>query len=30
LTDSPAAQAGAVTKEPVGGNPAGRRGWRRS
>ena len=30
LTDSPAAQAGAVAKEPVGGNPAGRRGWRRS
>jgi len=30
LTDSPAAQAGAVTKDPVGGNPAGRRGWRRS
>jgi ABC-2 type transport system ATP-binding protein len=30
LTDSPAAQAGAVPKEPVGGNPAGRRGWRRS
>ncbi len=30
LTDSPAAQAGAVTKEPVGGNRAGRRGWRRS
>ena len=30
LTDSPAAQAGAVTKEPVGGHPAGRRGWRRS
>ena len=30
LTDSPAAQAGAVTKEPVSGNPAGRRGWRRS
>ena len=30
LTDSPAAQAGAVTKEPAGGNPAGRRGWRRS
>jgi ABC-2 type transport system ATP-binding protein len=30
LTDSPAAQPGAVTKEPVGGNPARRRGWRRS
>ena len=30
LTDSPAAQAGAVTREPVSGNPAGRRGWRRS
>ena len=30
LTDSPAAQAGAVTEEPVSGNPAGRRGWRRS
>ena len=30
LTDSPAAQAAAVTKKPVGGNPAGRRGWRRS
>jgi len=30
LTDSPAGQAGAVSKEPVGANPAGRRGWRRS
>jgi len=30
LTDSPAAQARAGTKEPVGRSPASRRGWRRS
>jgi ABC-2 type transport system ATP-binding protein len=30
LTDSPAAQAGAVGQEPVGANPARRKGWRRS